>query len=35
MPASSCSGMIDGTEVVAVEDLADGDTLHPIQQADG
>jgi xanthine dehydrogenase small subunit len=26
-------GMVDGTEVVAVEDLADGATLHPVQAA--
>ena len=26
-------GMVDGAEVVAVEDLSEGDTLHPIQAA--
>ncbi|MCX5493970.1 xanthine dehydrogenase small subunit [Kaistia dalseonensis] len=26
-------GMVDGTEIVAVEDLASGDTLHPVQAA--
>jgi len=26
-------GQLDGTEVITVEDLADGDMLHPVQQA--
>ena len=35
-PVNACIqllGMADGAEVVTVEDLADGDCLHPIQQA--
>jgi aerobic-type carbon monoxide dehydrogenase small subunit (CoxS/CutS family) len=35
-PVSSCSFLaadIDGTEVTTIEGLADGDRLHPIQQA--
>jgi xanthine dehydrogenase small subunit len=35
-PVNACIqllGMTDGTEIVTVEDLADGATLHPIQQA--
>ncbi|SHF90956.1 xanthine dehydrogenase small subunit [Kaistia soli DSM 19436] len=35
-PVNACIqllGMVDGTEVVAIEDLAEGDVLHPIQQA--
>ncbi|BCP53564.1 xanthine dehydrogenase small subunit [Kaistia sp. 32K] len=35
-PVNACIqllGMVDGSEIVTVEDLADGPTLHPIQQA--
>ncbi len=35
-PVNACIqllGMVDGAEVVTIEDLATGDTLHPIQQA--
>lgn len=35
-PVNACIqllGMVDGTEIVAVEDLAEGPELHPIQQA--
>jgi xanthine dehydrogenase small subunit len=35
-PVNACIqllGMVDGTEIVTVEDLAEGSTLHPIQQA--
>ncbi|MDQ0393197.1 xanthine dehydrogenase small subunit [Labrys monachus] len=35
-PVNACitlTGMVDGCELVAVEDLAEGDALHPVQQA--
>ncbi|HUR43225.1 MAG TPA: 2Fe-2S iron-sulfur cluster-binding protein [Aestuariivirga sp.] len=35
-PVNSCillMGQIDGKELVTVDDLAEGDTLHPVQQA--
>jgi len=35
-PVNACIqllGMVDGSEVVTVEDLADGDKLHPVQSA--
>ena len=35
-PVNACimlMGQLDGKELVAVDDLADGDTLHPVQQA--
>jgi len=35
-PVNACitlTGMVDGCEVVTVEDLAEGETLHPVQQA--
>ncbi|PWB64391.1 MAG: xanthine dehydrogenase small subunit [Bradyrhizobiaceae bacterium] len=35
-PVNACillAGQADGAEVITVEDLADGDTLHPVQQA--
>ncbi len=35
-PVNACillMGQIDGKELVTVDDLADGDTLHPVQQA--
>jgi xanthine dehydrogenase small subunit len=35
-PVNACitlTGMVDGCEVITVEDLAEGGTLHPVQQA--
>ncbi|GLS20506.1 xanthine dehydrogenase small subunit [Labrys miyagiensis] len=35
-PVNACitlTGMVDGCEVITVEDLAEGETLHPVQQA--
>ena len=32
-PAYLLLGQLDGAELITVEDLAEGDTLHPVQQA--
>ncbi len=33
MPVFCCLGQIDGADLITVDDLAEGDKLHPVQQA--